>query len=660
MKFSLILLGMILALPAMAKPISVKSAPMKTGKHFLVEKLGKNEFAIARCYLDHFVTLTPKERILLYYLTRASIAGRDIYYDQRHRDALQIRDLAESLLSEEAPPNLKKKFLTYAKYIWINNSQYHVRSGLKFAPPFTFEELQSVLPETYFERIRASIFDVQTEPVLTNLTPTADEGDIIQASAVNIYDRSLTLAQIEGQDAFWKAKLNVRFAKSDSKVVPQVYKVDGVNGKQLSNIVHFLKQAIPLTDGNQKKALENLVRYYETGDEKFFKESSIDWLKSDSKVDTINGFVETYMDPRQMVGSFEGIAYSTLEEPVLTGISENVQYFEDRMPWADIYKRKKISSKPVANLIEVAVATGEGGPVTWGGINLPNYQDVRSKYGSKNVVLTNVLETRAEVTKELTIKEFYLPEYQAMVKKNYKVAREMILYLHEVIGHGSGTAAQNLRVDPREVIGKNYGAWEEARADLVALHQVGDSKLAEIGAFEKENQEAVIKAVYLLELQGQLQRLRGAQKEDVLREAHDRAGQLIFEYLRQNTKGFEVVNVRKKYYVRILDLNDLRQGVSQLLKIVQEAKATGDKKTVDNFMEKYGTTFNKEWRNNIVARAEKIGLPELIAIVFPKLVPVFKDDKLVDIELKNNESFVDQQLRFGRISQTTLVSGEYY
>ncbi|MDO8461461.1 MAG: hypothetical protein Q7S98_01230, partial [Deltaproteobacteria bacterium] len=200
---------------------------------------------------------------------------------------------------------------------------------------------------------------------------------------------------------------------------------------------------------------------------------------------------------------------------------------------------------------------------------------------------------------------------------------------------------------------------EEARASLVAWHHITDPKLVEIGAFTKEEQKDIVEAMYLLELQGQMIQLRNAKGEDVLREAHDRADQLIFEYLRENTQGFEVVETGGNYYVKILDIDALHRGSGALLKIVHEAKATGDTKTVDAMMEKYGNRFNKKWRNNIVARAKKAGLPELVAMTFPKMVPVIKNGKVVNVTLDNTESFAAQHLRFGKISKTTKIDEEY-
>lgn len=643
---------------------SCNNAPKNTTtskREWLLEKLGGSEFAIARSYLDGFDTLKPNEKILLYYLTRAAIAGRDIYIDQRHRDGVKLRHLIEKALdNKDLAPALQQKILKYAKYLWINNGPYHTRTGLKLKPDFTYAELSAALPGENMAWVKDLLFDPNFDPIVTNLTPKSNEGDIIQASATNIYDRGIALKEIESLDNAVKNKLNVRFAKIGDKTVPQPYKIGGVYSKELSNIVHFLKLAAPLATGLQKSTIEKLVTYYETGDEEMFRQSSIDWLKELPPVDMVNGFIETYMDPRQAVGGWEGLAYFTAVDPVLSEFSNNVQYFEDHMPWNDLYKRKNISAKPVATMINVVTATGEGGPVTWSGVNLPNYQDIRTQFGSKNIILINMIETRSQITQNEVIDEFYLPEYRPLMKKHFATARRMVLFMHEVIGHGSGTSAPELTGDPREYIGENYGAWEEARATLIAWHHIKDNKLTEMGAFKKEEHDDVIKALALLELQTQMLQLKNAKHEDVLREAHDRADQLIFEYLRQNTKGFEVVKENGNYYVKITDVKALLKGTSELLTIVHEAKAKGDKATVNAMMEKYGNTFNKEWRDNIVARVQKTGYPDQVAVVFAKLVPQFKDGRIVDIKVDYTESFEEQHRRYGRISTSIEVSQEIY
>lgn len=659
MKRFLILFIAIILLSCQSAPLKQKDSP--TSKKWLLEKLGGTEFAISRSYLNGFEKLSPSEKIKLYYLSRAAIAGRDIYYDQRHRDAVRIRNFFESLLSEKKISKpLQEKIQTYLKYIWMNNSQYHARTGVKFAPHFTLKDLQAVLPKKDLTWLQDTVFNKNFEPVLTNLTPKPEEGDILKASANNIYSPNIQLDDLKTLDKSIKSKLNLRFQKNNGKVIPQIYKFGEVYGEELKRVAHFLKKAAQYSKGKQKSGLEKLISYYESGDEEMFRQSCIDWLQSKPTVDTINGFIESYMDPRQTVGSWEGIAYYTSSDPVLKNFSENAQYFEKNMPWNDIYKRSNFDKAPVATLINVAVAIGEAGPITWSGINLPNYQDIRSQHGSKNVVLSNMIEARSQVSKNIKIKEFYLPKYQPMIEKHMGTAYKMLLYMHEVTGHGSGQASKDLKGDPRDHIGKNYGAWEEARASLVAYHHIVDDKLIELGAFSKKDQNDVIETFYLKEFTDQLLNLTHAAHEDVLREPHDRADQMIFEYIRQNFGGFDVIEKDGKFYVDITDVKAIHKGASQLLKIVHEAKATGDKKTVDSYLTKYGNHFNVNWRDNMIARGKKVGLPEQTAIVFATLIPKFKDGQISDVILKNKESFSEQQLRFGKISKTTEVSDNLY
>lgn len=628
-------------------------------KTWLLEKIPGNEFDIARSYLDEFDTLTLNQKLTLYYLTRAAIAGRDIYYDQRHKDAVRIRIFFEQLFAQKSlSQKLHNQIHDYLKLIWINNAQYHARTGLKFVPAFSFEDLKAALPaDTDLEWLKKPVFDAKHQPILTNLTPTAEEGDIIQASANNIYDVGISLDELNALDPSWLTKLNVRFHKTNNQIQPMSYKIGGAYGKQLEHIVHFLNLALKHADEEQKSGLQKLIKFYQTGEEEDFRQASIDWLKSQPKVDTINGFIESYMDPRQTVGSWEGMAYHVSEDMVLKAISSHVQYFEDHMPWKEEFKRKNITSKPVATLINVAVATGEAGPVTWGGINLPNYQDIRSQFGSKNVVLTNLIEARNQIKKDLLISEFYLPEYQEIMGKHYQTAYQMLLFMHEVIGHGSGKASDSLVGDPRNHIGQNYGAWEEARASLVAWHHIGDPFLATLGAFDSKDHEDVMKAFYLKELQDQLLTLRAAAHEDILREAHDRADQMIFEYVRLNSgNAFEVLETNGSVFVKINDVHAIHKTASELLTIVHEAKATGNKALVDEFLTRYGNQFNKSWRDIIIQHANRLGLAKEVAMVFPKLVPVFENGMITNITINNAESFTDQQLRFGRASQTTDIS----
>jgi len=328
-------------------------------------------------------------------------------------------------------------------------------------------------------RLRPTIFDANVEPIQTN---QKKGDDIIATSSVNLYDRGLTQKQIAELPAEWQERLNVRFALEKGRVVPQVYKIGGLYGEDLETISHFMRLALPLAEGDeQRKGIEALLQYYATGDEQKFREYSVDWLRSSTVIDYINGFIESYMDPRGVIGQWEGNVSFVSDSTLIDRLASNVLYFEQRMPWPDEYKREKVS-KPVANVVNVIVETGDSGPVSPAAYNLPNYADLRRDHGSKNIVLLNVEEARSEKVREATIQEFYLPEYRDLVRKLGDRARQWEVYMHEVIGHGSGKPAATLNVDPAVAIGRAYSALEECRADLVALYHVFDPKLVEIGA----------------------------------------------------------------------------------------------------------------------------------------------------------------------------------
>ncbi|MCP5464352.1 MAG: hypothetical protein H7A33_04935 [Deltaproteobacteria bacterium] len=626
-------------------------------REYLLEKFNNGKVAVVRSYLDGFENLSKNDKLKLYYLSRAAIAGRDIHYDQVHENGLKLRGFFEDLVfNKKLNGDLANQAEDFLKIIWAYNGQYHGKTGHKIVPSFDWAELQNALPKENLEWLKP-LFDKSVEPILTNLTPKGAEGDIIQASATNIYDNGLSLEDIKGVASDYAGKLNVRFAKTAQGIEPQVYKIGGVYGDQLKNVAYFLKKAAELSDGDQKAGLEELVNYYESGDEETFRKASIAWLKSEPKVDTINGFIESYMDPRQVVGSWEGVAYYTNTDPVLEKVSENVAYFEKGMPWSEEYKRTNFESKPVATLINVAMMAGESAASSVIGINLPNYQDIRSKFGSKNVILTNLMEAYTQSSGGKYISNFILPENQDVVEKYSRKTDDFLTFLHEVIGHGSGKAADSLKGDPRDHIGPNYGAWEEARASLVAYHYLLDDKFSEWGYYPKKDKDEFAKAFLVDTFTSPLYGLRRAEHETILREAHDRARLLISEYVRQNSDGcYEVVNTEGNYFVKMNDVNKCIKAASDLLKIVHEAKATGDRKTVDAYMEKYGTHINTQWRDNVVARVNKLKLPEAKTLVFPKLVPVIENGQVADIKVDNSESFFEQQKRFGQISKSTEVS----
>ncbi|PYV08363.1 MAG: hypothetical protein DMG07_26065, partial [Acidobacteria bacterium] len=422
-----------------------------------LERLGKNEqdFLVLGVDAAGFDKLAPRQKILLYYLYRAAIAGHTLADQQNHRYALEIRNLLEEIYrhSEGMDAGLRTAVHDYLKYIWINHGPYDHDSHTKTLPNHLTPEMLAAAAEhaagrgaklelqagetlrQKLERLRSTIFDPSFEPLETN---QAKGDDIIATSAVNLYDRGLTQRQIDSLPVEWRQRLNVRFALENGRVVPQVYRVGGLYGPDLETISHFLRLALPYAESEeQARGLEALLDHYAGGDEEKFRQYSIHWLRSNTVVDYLNGFIESYMDPRGVIGQFEGNCSFVSDSTLIDRLASNALYFEARMPWPDAYKREQIS-KPVANVVNVVVGTGDSGPISPAAYNLPNYADLRRDHGSKNIILLNVEEARSEKVREQTIEEFYLPEYRDLVRKYGDRARQWEVYMHEVIGHGSG------------------------------------------------------------------------------------------------------------------------------------------------------------------------------------------------------------------------------
>ncbi len=638
-----------------------------------LERLGKGgqDVLVLGVEGPGFEKLSLQQKKLAYFLYRAAIAGNDIFTDQAHRYALEIKQLLEQIYLHSAglPAATRHAVHDYLKYIWVNHSQYGSESHVKFVPNYlTFEMLKQaaaraaqkgakfdlVAGETLdqkLERLRPHIFDADFEPLQTN---QKKNDDILVTSFVNLYDRRITQEMFdELVSKEWKERLNVRFDFEDGRIIPQVYKISGLYGKYLETISHWLRQALPLAESEeQKKGLESLLEYYQSGDENKFREYSIHWLKSNTIIDYLNGFIEQYFDPRGVIGEFEANSSFVADSTLISKLAASADYFEKKMPWPDAYKRAHVTP-PVANVVNMIVETGESGPTSPVAYNLPNYEDIRRDVGSKNIIMLNIQEAESEKIREQTIREFFLPKHQEVFRKFGKIGRQWEVYMHEVIGHGSGKPDDKLMSDPRTIIGRAYSALEECRADLVALYQIFDPKLVEIGAFSAADQKKVAEAQYVGYLQNQMNRYRSLE-DDIIREAHRKGRELVLRYLVGGGEngdrdfGVKVVQVKGKVYVEIADLIKARQGIGELLGRLQAIKSTGDADAATKIFDRFGTRVNVAWRDNIKKRSEFLKIPRETRFVFPQLVPVLKRNEIVDVRLETKENLTAQQLRFSR------------
>ena len=650
-----------------------------------IEKLGVDgrDLWLVPVGAPGFDKLKPTQRKLAYYLYRAALAGDEIAYLQNHPKALDIKNLLEGVWTkkDDLDEATRAGLGDYLKLVWANHGNYSHTHATKFLPAsLTFDQLKKAIqvaakkgakfsvkggPLAELARLKPYIFDPKVDPIEVNQVPGQDP---IATSSNGLYDKGLTLKDIEALPAATQQQLNVRFARKGKKAVAQVFKVGGVYGAQLDTVVYWLQKALPyvendlvkvtLPDGttktrfeanpDQKAALEDLIAFFKTGDEATFKQHSVAWLKTRSAVDYLNGFYEVYKDPRSVIGAYEANVSFQSDSAVIDKLSQSAAYFETKMPWADKWKRSQITP-PVASVVNVLMETGDAGPMSPAAYNLPNYADIRKEFGSKNVVLLNIESASSSATKDASIQASYRPEDQDLIRKYGDLGRQWEVYMHEVIGHGSGQADASLNgVDPAVKIGPTYSALEECRADCVALYQFPDTKLEEIGGVSAAEHPDATKAMLLQYLTRQLV-ANGLVEGDTIHEAHFRGRQLVLNYLLDNQKGVQVDEVDGHHFVDITDLAKAHEGVGEVLNKLQTLKAMGDQAGAEAFFGQYGTKVNKAWHDDAKARLEALKLPNEKAFVFPKLVPVVDELNghpiLKDVKVETGESFEDQMLR---------------
>jgi dipeptidyl-peptidase-3 len=658
--------------PRRVDAVTQAGGPQGEGAREL-ERLGPDgmDYLVLGIDAPGFEKLTSRQKALAYHLYRAAIAGDRIFTAQSHRCALEIQELIETIYlnSEGLDPGIRSAVHDYLKYLWINHGQYDHDHHRKFVPRLLTPEMLGAAArqaaskgadlklgqgediDAKLARLRPHIFEREYEPIQTN----QKEGeDILATSAVALYDPGITSQMFEALDPEWKVRLNVKFHLRDGQIVPEVYRIGGLHGRDLEAVAFFLGKAIPLAESDdQRQALQTLLGYYHSGEEGQFLLHSIHWLKSSTTVDYINGFIEQYKDPRGVIGQFEANVSFVSDSAQIGKLADSASYFEQLMPWPEIYKRRRIE-RPVANVVNVIVETGDAGPKSPAAYNLPNYADIRKAHGSKNVVMNNIEGARSPQVQEAMYQEFYLPKFRDNVRRHFDIGRKWTVYMHEVIGHGSGQVEPGLQEDPRNLIGRAYSALEECRADLVALYHMFDPKLVQIGAFSREDRAGVIEAAYLGYLQGHVARYRSI-PEDTVREAHRRGEELVLQYLsRRGPKGdrdfgVRIVREEGKYFVDLTDVKKAREGVSELLATLQTIKSKGDEKAATEIFDRFGTRLDPDVRRDITERAERLKIPRETAFVFPRLEPVMKDGEVVDAAIYRDEDLTAQQLRFARL-----------
>jgi dipeptidyl-peptidase III len=656
-------------------------------RKYTIEKLQMGDVGpvrIVQLYADGFEKLSLKEKIFVYYLYQSAIVGRDIAIDQRHRNALEVRELIEAVYTH--PKGVEKKvydnIVLYTKLFWVNNSMYDNITSRKFVLPCSINEFTTALNisikngakillalnETLtqkLERLKPMLFDANYEPVQTNKTPGED---MISQSANNLYEGT----NYAEMDAWAKAgnekyPLNSKVVKENGQLVEKVYRVGnkhiggnipaGLYAEDMQAMISYLQKAKEFAS-NQLQAdnIGKLIKFYQTGDLNDWREYNIGWVKeTDSKVDMIHGFIEVYLDSRGAKGQFEAIV--NFANPELTEIFQkvgnNAQYFEDRTPWDAKYKKNDV--KPLKySVINVVTETGDAGPVSAIGINLPNESDVREQFGSKSVTLYNIVDANDKTGGKDILKEFAFDEKEISIAEQYQnLADNIHTALHEVLGHASGKMDSSLTKDPKEYHPGYYSTLEEARADLVAMWHIWDPKLVELNIIPTTMD--VVKAMYDKEVRnaGMIQLQRVPKGHDQLEEDHMKNRQLIVHWLWKNAECIERVQKNGKTYFRITNYEKMRDGVGKLLTEVQRIKSEGDFSAAKLLIDTYGLKIDTTLRDEVLMRMEKLDRAVYTGFVMPQL-HTQKDSKgaITDVTVEYPLDLAKQMLEYSAFTKT--------
>lgn len=624
------------------------------------------DIEVLRYDVPGFEKLTPRQRLLVYYLTEAALAGRDILWDQNNAYNLPIRDLVEGVYVNYKGDRSSKDFKALEKYlkqIWFGNGIHHHYSMDKFVPEFSadwFAAQVKNLPEkpADLDRLMDIIFNPATMAKRVN---QAEGQDLIATSANNLYGPGVTQADVENYYAALKDTtdttpvsygLNARVVKENGKVKEQVYKVGGLYGPAISRIVDNLQKARQYAETpEQDKVIAKLIEYYTTGDLKAFDDYSILWVEDTKpQVDFINGFIESYGDPLGMTGSWESIVnFKDLAASHRTEtVSSNAQWFEQNSPVAPRFRKENVKGV-TAKVITAAILAGDSYPSTPIGINLPNANWIRAAHGSKSVTLENITRAYDEASHGNGFNEEFVIDQPTrdLLDKYLFITDNLHTDLHECLGHASGRLLPG--VDP-DALKAHGSTLEEARADLFALYYLADPKLLELGLLD--NPKAYQAEYYKFMLNGLMTQLMRIEPGKDVEEAHMRNRKLIAEWVMEKGRPenvVEMVNIDGKTYVKINDYEKLRKLFGQLLGEIQRIKSEGDYEAGRNLVETYAVKVDPKLHKEVLDRYSHLDIAPYRGFVNP-VYTLVKDAKgnPVDAKISYGESYIDQMLRYSR------------
>lgn len=648
------------------------------------------DIQMLRYELKGFENLSLTQKIYIYCLSKATLLGRDITFDQQGKYNLRIRKTLEAVYRHYESNRESedfKAFEVYLKRVWFASGIHHHYGCEKFVPGFSeesFYEMVEAIADEYLPLSKGQskedllgilvpvIFNPEVMPKRVNQT---DGEDLVQTSACNFYE-NVSQAEVERFYARMKEEgneqapsygLNSKLTKRNGELVELKWTEDGLYGAAIKEIVSWLLRAQKYAENEEQKHLiDLLVKYYRTGDLKDFDRYSIAWVQQhEGMIDFINGFIEVYGDPLGLKGTWEGIVeYKDLEATKRTQtISQNAQWFEDHSPVDPRFRKPEVKGV-TANVICAAMLGGEEYPASAIGINLPNANWIRQEYGSKSVTIGNLTEAYNKAAQGNGFRdEFVIDEDTISLMNQYEdITDDLHTDLHECLGHGSGQLLPG--TDPDAL--KAYGSTiEEARADLFGLYYVADHKLVELGL--TPNDEAYKAQYYGYLMNGLLTQTIRIKEGDKIEEAHMRNRALIAWWVMEHAEGaVELVKMDMNYasaedalkdsegniittktYVKINDYAKLRHLFGELLAEIQRIKSEGDFEAARLLVEKYAVNINPELHREILARYKKLNLAPYKGFINPKMtLEMDEEGEITDVVLDYEESYVDQMLRY--------------
>lgn len=620
------------------------------------------DIQMLRYRLDGFEALTLRQKLYIYYLAKATLCGRDITTDQFGRYNLRIRKVLEAIYERYEGDRTTEEYKaleTYLKRVWFSNGIHHHYGCEKFVPAFTEEYFRQVVDccgceDENIDELCKVIFDPMVLPKRVN-QKAGD--DLVQTSACNYYDgvtqqeaeRFYDAMRDENDPMPISYGLNSTLRKTaDGTLKEDVWHEGGLYGEAIKHITYWLEKASEVAENElQTKIIGMLVDYYRTGDLSKFDAYSIEWLKEhEGRIDFINGFIEVYGDPLGIKASWEGIV--TYKDLVATQrtqtISKNAQWFEDHSPVDPRFRKPQVVGV-TANVVCSAMLGGDEYPSTAIGINLPNADWIRARYGSKSITIGNLTHAYNQAAKgNGFLQEFVADEAtRAMIEKYGDVCDDLHTDLHECLGHGSGQLLAGVSAD---ALGSYGSTIEEARADLFGLYYIADAKLVELGLVP--DAEAYKSQYYTYMMNGLLTQLTRIQPGNEIEEAHMRNRALIARWtLEHYPSAVRLVKHDEKTYVEVSDYEMLREAFAKLLAEIQRIKSEGDFEAAKLLVEHYAIYVEPKLHEELLARYKSLGIAPYKGFLNPKMEIVSDSEgNAIDVRLDYTEAYDEQMLRY--------------